>query len=86
MMMRRRTSRRLFMDMLENTHTCLEIKRKECKELCMKIESLEQSFDELNGSHESLRGDQEMLGKAHSKLEKAHSLRNSRRKKPRRSK
>ena len=43
------------MDMCEQVHTCFEMKRKECKELCKKIKSLEQSFDELNASHESLR-------------------------------
>jgi Asp-tRNA(Asn)/Glu-tRNA(Gln) amidotransferase C subunit len=77
-MMRRRTSRRLLWTCWR-MHTRLEIKRKEYKELCKKIESLEQYFDELNASHESLREDHEMLGKA-------HSSRNSRRKKPRRSK
>ena len=42
------------MDMLEQVYTCLEMKRKECKELRKKVKSLEQSFDELNASHESL--------------------------------
>jgi hypothetical protein len=60
------------MDMLEQVHTCFEMKRKECKEL-RKVKSLEQSFDELNASHESLREDHEELDKAHTKLEKAHS-------------
>ena len=61
------------MDMLEQVHTCFETKRKECKELCKKVKSLEQSFDELNASYESLKEDHEELGKAHTKLEKAHS-------------
>ena len=61
------------MDICEEVHTCFEMKRKECKELCKKIKSLEQSFDELNASDESLREDHEMLGKAHSKLEMSHS-------------
>jgi Fe-S-cluster formation regulator IscX/YfhJ len=42
------------MDMLENAHTCLEIKRKEYKELHKRVKSLEQSFDELNATHERL--------------------------------
>jgi hypothetical protein len=29
------------MDMLENAHTCLELKRKECKELLKKVKYLE---------------------------------------------
>jgi hypothetical protein len=49
------------------------MKRKECKELCKKVKSLEQSFDELNVTHERLMEAHEKLGKAHSKLEKAHS-------------
>ena len=61
------------MDMLEQVHTCFEMKRNECKELCKKVKSLEQSFDELNASHESLMEDHEELGKARTKLEKAHS-------------
>jgi predicted nuclease with TOPRIM domain len=60
------------MDMLEQVHTCFEMKRKECKEL-RKVKSLEQSFDELNASHENLREDHEELDKAHTKLEKAYS-------------
>ena len=52
--------------MCEQVHTCFEMKRKECKELCKKVKFLEQSFDELNATHEK-------LGKAHSKFEKAHS-------------
>jgi hypothetical protein len=43
------------MDMCEQVHTWFEMKRKECKELCKRIKSLEQSFDELNATHESLR-------------------------------
>jgi len=34
-------------DMLENAHTCLEIKRKECKKLRKELKALKQSFDEL---------------------------------------
>ena len=59
--------------MCEQVHTCFEIKRKECKELCKKIKSLEQFIDELNATHESLKEDHEELGKAHSKLEKSRS-------------
>ena len=59
--------------MLENAHTCLEMKRKECKELCKKVKFLEQSFDDLNATHERLMEAHEKLSKAHSKLEKAHS-------------
>ena len=33
MMIMRRDSKEALMDMLENAHTCLEMKRKECKEL-----------------------------------------------------
>ena len=29
------------MDMLEQVHTCFEMKRNECKELCKKVKSLE---------------------------------------------
>ena len=61
------------MDMLENAHTCLEMKRKECKELRKELKALKRSFDELNASHESLREDHEELGNAHTKLERAHS-------------
>ena len=61
------------MDMLEQAHECLEMKRKECKELRKELKALKQSFDELNASHESLKEDHEELGKAHTKLEKAHS-------------
>jgi DNA repair exonuclease SbcCD ATPase subunit len=61
------------MDMLEQVHTCFEMKRKECKELRKRVKSLEQSFDELNASHESLKEDHEELGNAHTKLEKVHS-------------
>jgi len=61
------------MDMLEQAHTCLEAKRKECKELCKKCKTLEQSFDELIVTHERLMEAHEKLGKAHAKLEKAHS-------------
>ena len=35
------------LDMCEQVHTCNEMKRKECKELCKKVKFLEQSFDEL---------------------------------------
>jgi hypothetical protein len=48
------------------------MKRKECKELCKKVKSLEQSFNELNATHERLMEAHEKLGKAHSKLEKDH--------------
>jgi ElaB/YqjD/DUF883 family membrane-anchored ribosome-binding protein len=61
------------MDMLEQAHSCLELKRKECKELRKELKALKQSFDELNVSHESLKEDNEVLSKAHTKLEKAHS-------------
>ena len=60
------------LDMCEQVYTCLEMKRKEGKEL-RKIKSLEESFDELNVTHERLMEAHEKLGKAHSKLEKAHS-------------
>ncbi|XP_066341492.1 uncharacterized protein [Miscanthus floridulus] len=66
-------SKEALMDMLENAHTCLEMKRKECKELHKRVKSLEQSFDELNATHKRLMEAHEKLGKAHSKLEKAHS-------------
>ena len=42
------------MDMLEQVHTCFEMKRKEYKELRKKVKSLEQSFDELNATHKRL--------------------------------
>lgn len=61
------------MDMMEQSHECLEVKRKECKDLHKKCKSLEQAFDELNATHERLMEAHEKLGKAHSKLEKAHS-------------
>ncbi|XP_066324346.1 uncharacterized protein [Miscanthus floridulus] len=61
------------MDMLEQAHTCFEMKRKECKELQRKLKALEQSFDELNATHEGLVEVHEKLCKAHKKLEKAHS-------------
>ena len=61
------------LDMCEQVHTCVEMKRKECKELCKKVKFLEQSFDELNATHERTMEAYEKLGKAHSKLEKAHS-------------
>jgi predicted nuclease with TOPRIM domain len=61
------------MDMLENAHTCLEMKRKVCKELWKEFKALKQSFDELNVSYESLKEDYEELGNAHTKFEKAHS-------------
>jgi ERCC4-related helicase len=60
------------MDILENAHTYLEMKRKECKELWKELKALKRSFDELNVSHESLREDNEELGNAHTKLERAH--------------
>ena len=66
-------SKEELMDMLEQVHTCFEMKRKECKELHKRVKSLEQSFDKLNATHESLKKDHDELGKAHSKLEKAHS-------------
>jgi hypothetical protein len=37
-------SKEALMDMLENAHTCLEIKKKESKELRKRVKSLEQSF------------------------------------------
>ena len=66
-------SKEELMDMLEQAHTCLEMKRNECKELWKELKALKQSFDELNASHESLKEQHEELGKAHTKLEKAHS-------------
>jgi len=66
-------SKEELMDMLENAHTCLEMKRMECKELQKELKALKQSFDELQESHEILKEDHEELGNAHSKLEKAHS-------------
>ena len=67
-------SKEELMNMLENAHTCLEMKRKECKKLQKELKALKQSFDELQASHESLKEDHEELGNAHYKLEKAHSL------------
>ena len=61
------------LDMCEQVHTCVEMKKKECKELRKKVKFLEQSFDELNATHVRLMEAHEKLGKAHSKLEKAHS-------------
>jgi hypothetical protein len=61
------------MDMTKQAHECLELKRKECKDLRKKCKSLEQAFDELNATHVRLMEAHEKLGKAHSKLEKAHS-------------
>jgi exonuclease VII large subunit len=61
------------MDMLKNAHTCLEMKRKKCKELRKELKALKRSFDELNASHESLRKDHEELDNTHTKLERAHS-------------
>jgi prefoldin subunit 5 len=66
-------SNEALMDMLENAHTCVEMKRKECKELRKELKALKRSFNELNASHESLREDHEELGNAHTKLERAHS-------------
>ena len=66
-------SKEELMDMCEQVHTCFEMKRQECKELCKKVKFLEQSFDELNATHERLIETHEKLGNAHSKLEKAHS-------------
>jgi hypothetical protein len=66
-------SKEALMGMLENAHTCLEMKRKECKELRKRVKSLEQSFDKLNATHERLMDAHEKLSKAHSKLEKAYS-------------
>jgi len=66
-------SKKELMDMLEQVHTCFEMKKKECKELCKKVKSLEQSFDERNTTHERLMKAHENIGKAHSKLEKAYS-------------
>ena len=66
-------SKEELLDMCEQVHTCVEMKRKECKKLCKKVKFLEQSFDELNATHERLIEAHEKLGKAHSKLEKAHS-------------
>jgi hypothetical protein len=42
------------LDMSEQVYTCIEMKRKEYKELRKEIQSVEQSFDEFNTSHESL--------------------------------
>ena len=77
-------SKEVLMDMMEQAHECLELKRKECK----KCKSLEQAFDDLNATHERLMEAHEKLGKAHSKLEKAHSsfISKSKWRKPRRSK
>ena len=61
------------MDMMQQAHECLELKRKECKDLRKKCKSLEQAFDELNATHERLMEAHEKLGKAPSKLEKSHS-------------
>jgi hypothetical protein len=66
-------SKEALMDMLENAHTCLEMKRKECKELRKELKAHKQSFDELNASYERSKEDHEELGNAHTKLEKAHS-------------
>jgi peptidoglycan hydrolase CwlO-like protein len=66
-------SKKELMDMLEQVHTCLEMKRKECKDLCKKVKSLEQFFVVLQASHESLKEDHEELGNAHTRIEKAHS-------------
>ncbi|XP_066311128.1 uncharacterized protein [Miscanthus floridulus] len=66
-------SKEVLMDMMEQAHECLELKSKECKDLCKKYKSLEQTFDELNATHKRLMEAHEKLGKAHSKLEKAHS-------------
>jgi prefoldin subunit 5 len=44
------------------------MKRKECKKLCKKVKSLEQSFDELDATHERLMEAHDKLGKAHSSL------------------
>ncbi|XP_066311012.1 uncharacterized protein [Miscanthus floridulus] len=66
-------SKEALMDMLENAHTCLEMKRKECKELRKELKALKRSFDEFNASHESLREDHEELGNAHTKHERVHS-------------
>jgi len=43
-------SKEKLMDMMENAHTCLETKRKECKELPNELKALKQSFDELQVS------------------------------------
>ena len=40
-------SKEELMDMLESAHTCLEMKRKECKKLQKELKALKQSFDEL---------------------------------------
>jgi uncharacterized protein (DUF3084 family) len=66
-------SKEALMDMLENAHTCLEMKRKECKELRNELKDLKQSFDELNASHDSLKEDHKELGNAHTKLKMDHS-------------
>jgi hypothetical protein len=60
------------LDMCGQVHTCFEMKRMECKELCKKVKSLEQSFDELNATHERLMEAHKKLDKTHSELEKAH--------------
>jgi hypothetical protein len=61
------------MDMMEQGHKCLEVKRKEYKDLCKKCKSLDQASDELNATHERPMEAHEKFSKAHSKLEKAHS-------------
>ena len=61
------------MDMLEQAHSYMDKKRKECKELHKKHQALEQSFNELNATHERLVESHEKLEKAHTKIEKAHS-------------
>jgi hypothetical protein len=78
-------SKEALMDMLENAHTCLEMKRKECKELHKKFKFLEQSFDEVNATHGSLKEDHEKLTLSLKRLIPLSSSK-SRRKKPRRSK
>ena len=71
------------MDMLEQVHTCFEMKRKECKELCKMVKYLEQSFDELNASDESLKEDMRSLAMLTLNLKKLTPLSSS---KPRRRK
>ncbi|XP_066373066.1 uncharacterized protein [Miscanthus floridulus] len=69
------------MDMLEQAHTCFETKRKECKELRKKLQTLEQSFDEFNATHERLIEAHEKLESPATKCERVRAetiMRNNR--------
>ena len=76
------------MDICEQVHTCNEMKRKECKELCKKVKFLKQSFDELNATHERLMEAHEKLAKLTLSLKRLTPLSSSksRRRKTRMSK